>query len=152
LLIELFIELALKLMGQFIFDLRLLLDELLLVFFLQIGSDALFELSLGLGILLFFLLGVEFGFILRVHFSQMLDLFIILSLLLFKEILSLLNREMGILWGKSKVNMEAQKLNKRMEIANIEREKAEKLKADMDHIEKDAERAAVEKVPFASHA
>ena len=52
----------------------------------------------------------------------------------------------------TKVNMEAQKLNKRMEMANIEREKAEKLKADMDHIEKDAERAAVEKVPFASHA
>jgi hypothetical protein len=35
----------------------------------------------------------------------------------------------------TKVNLEAQNLNKRMEMANLEREKAEKLKADMDHIE-----------------
>jgi len=51
----------------------------------------------------------------------------------------------------TKVNAEANKLNKRMEHAYLEREKAEKLKADMDHIEKDADRASVEKVPFVGH-
>jgi hypothetical protein len=51
----------------------------------------------------------------------------------------------------TKVNAEAKKLNQRMEIANLEREKAAKLKADMDHIAADADRATVEKVPFAHH-
>lgn len=36
-----------------------------------------------------------------------------------------------------------------MEVANLEREKALKLKADEDHIAADAERATVEKVPMA---
>jgi len=54
--------------------------------------------------------------------------------------------------NNTKVDAEAKKLNQRMEIANLEREKALKLKADMDHIAADAERATVEKVPFAQHS
>jgi len=38
-----------------------------------------------------------------------------------------------------------------MEIANLDREKAQKIKDDMDHVEADANRASVEKVPFAGH-
>lgn len=49
----------------------------------------------------------------------------------------------------TKVNNEAKKLNQRMEIANLEREKAAKFKAEMDHIAADADRATLEKVPFA---
>jgi len=51
----------------------------------------------------------------------------------------------------TKVNADAKKLNERMEHANLEREKASKLKDDMDHIAADANRATVEKVPMATH-
>lgn len=46
---------------------------------------------------------MEFGLILGVLLSQDLNLFLVLSLLLFKEIFSFMDREMGILRRKSEI-------------------------------------------------
>jgi len=91
LLSELLIIFTFKLMGELILDFRFLLNKLFFVFLLELGSNGLFKLSLGLQALLFFLLGMEFGLVLRVHLSKLFNLFVVLFLLLGKEISSLLN-------------------------------------------------------------
>jgi hypothetical protein len=50
--------------------------------------------------------------------------------------------------NETKVNMDAHNTLNKMEIANIEAEKAGKLKANADQLEKDAARATTEKVPM----
>ena len=91
LLVVLLSELALKLVGQLFLELSLLFRELMLVFGLQVSSDSLLKLSLGLQILLLLLLGMQLGFVLSVLKLQVLNFLIVLSFLLLKEILSLLD-------------------------------------------------------------
>jgi hypothetical protein len=100
---ELLVEFTLQLMSDFILDFRLLLNKLISVFFHDLGSNVLLKLSLGIDVLLLLLLGMEFGLILGVLLSQDLNLLFVFSFLLFKEIFSFMDGEMGILWGKSEV-------------------------------------------------
>jgi len=74
LLVELLIEFAFELMGKFILDFRLLLNKLLFVFFLNLGSNSLLKLSLSIKVLLFLLLGMKFGLVLGMLFLQPLNL------------------------------------------------------------------------------
>ena len=91
LLVVLLSELALKLVGQLFLELSLLFRELMLVFSLQVSSDGLLKLSLGLQILLLLLLGMQLGFVLSVLKLQVFNLLIVFSFLLLKEVLSLLD-------------------------------------------------------------
>ena len=71
----------------------------MLVLSLQICSDGLLKFSLGLQILLLLLLGVELGFILSVLKLKVLNLLIVFGFLLLKEVLSLLDGEIGVFRG-----------------------------------------------------